>query len=667
VGALGPLGADAIAGFDTWPWWIMLLLTATVLTQTVAANAPEAWRATAVWFVLLLCALLSFDQGYERPRLLPVAACGAGALAAGLCLLQVTGHDPLFDNPEHLAVASFGNTNAAGEFLAPLIALSLSLVLSRELQLRVLGLVATPLLVGATVLTGSRGAILGALAGILAFAWFLGVRRRQGVTILVTLAVGLLLPWLVKGADGFSLKSVAESEHSVADLAYPTNVQRLGLWNATVDMIADAPLLGHGPGNYRTAFPPYRDPEEAALVTRFGAPSEAEDPHQQVLLLLAEGGVVSVLLLLAFVLPALLAVRPARALFTETLGGGLAHDVRGPLVAGAAGAIIAILAASLFRSALENPPVAVLFFGLCGSLLVYRPDGETVMRGGGRASASWFGLVVVAAALLAPLVIGARSLRADWIMREVAAAGARDAADTVDAETLRRLDDALVNAEDWDPACPGRLAFHGAFLLRFGDHLGAPGESVDAARQVYRRLLTLYPWSLEGRLGMARACARLGQTDMAERHLAIAHELKLGAPPADWLASLNLLEAGGYDAALAALLASRARAGSLPWSELHDRAAAAASLGDVRKALFLLDALYDLYPFDGDVAYKSGELLREYGQERDARRMFRRAHQCFAVEKLARGDYAGARRSVALAGHYESGSEEEVLGALADV
>jgi O-antigen ligase len=105
--------------------------------------------------------------------------------------------------------------------------------------------------VAALAFTYSRNAWLGLAAGVVGLV---ATARRSGVIVLGLVGLGLLVAVV-------SPTAVLDRVRSLADPQDSTFRDRVAMWRAGVQMIADHPLLGVGPGQVRTWYPHYRRPE----------------------------------------------------------------------------------------------------------------------------------------------------------------------------------------------------------------------------------------------------------------------------------------------------------------------------------------------------------------------------------------------------------------------
>lgn len=129
-------------------------------------------------------------------------------------------------------------------------------------------LVALALLL-ADLALGARRAAAAIQSGLALVALLLTYVRNAWVGLAVALAivVGLSRRWLVLGAAVAAVAVLAAVPGpargklvSIFDPASPSVSERLHFWDAGRRMIADAPLLGHGPGTVKLEYPRYKHP-----------------------------------------------------------------------------------------------------------------------------------------------------------------------------------------------------------------------------------------------------------------------------------------------------------------------------------------------------------------------------------------------------------------------
>ncbi len=135
-------------------------------------------------------------------------------------------------------------------------------------------------------LAGSRGAWLGALAGVVvATAGALWSRGGRSGVWRVALVVAVLLALV--GVTASLAGGETSSKLDPATLASGSAASRMQIWLGAAAMAADRPLFGHGPGRFIYGFPPYQPFEHARLEAVDTRPDQA---HSWPVQLLAEGG-----------------------------------------------------------------------------------------------------------------------------------------------------------------------------------------------------------------------------------------------------------------------------------------------------------------------------------------------------------------------------------------
>jgi tetratricopeptide (TPR) repeat protein len=336
--------------------------------------------------------------------------------------------------------------------------------------------------VGQVAASNARGAMLGLVAGLLAIGALLAAQRRwtwlAPCAALLALAVALNAPRV----------------KAIADVGDDTARVRLGLWKGTLHMAAAHPIVGCGAGNFRFAFPPYRDEGEFAISNR-GASAfpEAREPHSTPLAVLAQTGPVG---FAAFI--ALLVLAAA----------SIARGPRDVPRAVAAGGLAAYAVAGLFNTLGGFAPfdvVAGALFGLAA------PEGKTSPS----RALPVFAASALGAALLALLAVYS-------VIAEARFTHAMKVVDTP-PERAEWLLASLRMRERWEAR-----RWLGDVFLRTGD-------SANAVRE-YRRALALNPHHVPMLQEMAQATLAEGNRDGAIAFLRQAERLQ----PNYWMTHHNL-------------------------------------------------------------------------------------------------------------------------------
>ncbi|NQV27131.1 MAG: O-antigen ligase family protein [Rhodopirellula sp.] len=140
------------------------------------------------------------------------------------------------------------------------------------------------------LLTKSRTAWAGTLVGLATLVCLLVVRSRSGTALkkLIPIAAAsvIVLSLLTGIAIATGALDVEVLSEASTSLSY-----RLEYWTSTWDVILDHPLFGTGPGNFRDNYLRYKLPQSS---------EEISDPHQFVLDVAANAGLIGVIGLLAF-------------------------------------------------------------------------------------------------------------------------------------------------------------------------------------------------------------------------------------------------------------------------------------------------------------------------------------------------------------------------------
>jgi O-antigen ligase len=401
-------------------WLAVLALSAAVAWARQPMGAPYALDAGLRWtaFLALACAAQVVGRAASTRLAVLQAVTLSAALVSAIGLCQ---HIDLFRVPIPIISvpgSTFGNRNIAGEAIAMSLPFGLgALFLARTRGEGALLASAVALECLYLAATRARGAWLGGLAGLLTFA--LTSRRawsRQAVAALVALAVAALVVASLPGranpryaADSKRLARGMAVIETTLDPSAPARRTRIGLWRRSLAMLATAPLLGVGPGNWAVVFPAFAEPG----ATRDGVFTPTLEPrhaHDDLLELVTETGLVGLLAMLA------LAAGVTASTRRQLRDPGASVRIG---AAAAAGSLVALLGCGITGFPLEMPATLAIA-GLAVGLVAARPlpePGPVVVsaswpRGSGEARRSWrLGAIVLAVALLGlVLATGTRRL-----------------------------------------------------------------------------------------------------------------------------------------------------------------------------------------------------------------------------------------------------------------
>ena len=384
----------AIAGLAVGGAWLLATAASTIPEQSWWGLPPRwagarAQLAYASLFVVASCALRRPVQAAR----LSVVSAAAGAVAGGYAIAQRLGRDP-FEWGGYLGASvaadlsrrppgTFGNPN----FLAGYLALSLFLTAGAVLGLSgrwargFLG-VALALQSAALLLTQTRGAWLGVLAGAAAFATLLAALRGRrwrrwllaGATAgtLALVALRLAQPLLPPG-------SLLERAATILSPGEQTAGIRLTLWRLVGPSWLTKPLTGFGPDALAPVFQRAYGPELVEAEGALGGQSQYNRAENAVIDTLLATGLLGALAMAAVGVVVMAALgrllRGTRDPATA-MALGAANLDRGPVIAGLAAALTAHVVAQQFN--VEVVGASFLSWLVAGALvgLASLPPGE---------------------------------------------------------------------------------------------------------------------------------------------------------------------------------------------------------------------------------------------------------------------------------------------------
>jgi O-antigen ligase len=231
-----------------------------------------------------------------RPLLRAIAI--AGSLAALYGIAQYFGIDPFLPAAGYhigegvwTIVRPPGTLGYSSYFATWLVmAAFLSLALSMIETVSVWQWIArasAALCVFAMFLTGTRAAMLGLAAGVLAWLLYRGFRVPRRALVAAVIAVAAFAAFYFSPA-GWNLRSRAR--WYVED---PTGGGRATLWRDSLNMAAAKPITGYGPETFTAAFPGFESPALASQRPDF----EYESPHNIFVDALTAQGVIGLAIL----------------------------------------------------------------------------------------------------------------------------------------------------------------------------------------------------------------------------------------------------------------------------------------------------------------------------------------------------------------------------------
>jgi putative inorganic carbon (HCO3(-)) transporter len=191
------------------------------------------------------------------------------------------------------ADVTLANPDFLGIFLATLIPIALAKLLSqRPLLTRVLAANLVVVLVLGLIFTYTRAAWIGALIGTLAVVALRRGRFRIGPVVGLVAFVALFVASIGVVGQIQSSSGVATAVYSriisIRDIGAGTEGERVRIWQDTLPLVMNRPMLGYGPDTFGLVYPMYE--------TTKAAPGLLWDkPHEEMLGVAAVQGIVGVI------------------------------------------------------------------------------------------------------------------------------------------------------------------------------------------------------------------------------------------------------------------------------------------------------------------------------------------------------------------------------------
>jgi hypothetical protein len=395
----------------------VLVLVTTGLAWAMALPGPlgtaYAVPALARWgalFGLAAGATVVAADPVARGRLLEAVTAAAAAVSV-IGLFQHLEIAPLPIPVISAPGSTFGNRNLAAEAVALSLPLGCAAIAAARGAARRGLLVALTLCLVYLGATRARGAWLGGGLGVLTTLALIRPRpSRRAVTAgaaVLTLALlagilpGRLNPRYIGDSKRFaSGADVVQASFDPQSTAFRT---RLGIWRRGLALWRDHLLWGVGPGNWPVAFPRYAEPGATrdGVMSAWLMPRQA---HDDLVERAAETGLVGLAALGSLVAATVLAARRRLRVAAGT-------PERVPL-AGAAGALVALLGTGLTGFPLEMPATIALG-GLALGLVAGATEEQADLWpwSSARTAPEWVGQATIGLTLVALLAAGLRGER----------------------------------------------------------------------------------------------------------------------------------------------------------------------------------------------------------------------------------------------------------------
>jgi O-antigen ligase len=266
------------------------------------------WFVAKLWLIIptYFFGIIVFKNLDNIPKF--VWAYVLGLIPVIFFTISVHAANDFSDHAAHWAMSPFYNDHTAyGAILAMFIPVIFGFSISKEKSSqnkRLFTMIAFLILMVAIYLSISRAAwvsLVGAIGVLIMMrfkiklSWVLAA-----ATMLVVLFVSFQSQIIMKMEKNRQDSSDDFVEHvqSVSNIATDaSNLERINRWNAALNLFAEKPIFGWGPGTYQFVYAPYQNVEDKTIIsTNVGNKGTA---HSEYLLILAEEGVLGLISLLA--------------------------------------------------------------------------------------------------------------------------------------------------------------------------------------------------------------------------------------------------------------------------------------------------------------------------------------------------------------------------------
>lgn len=344
-----------------WPSHALIWLLLIVWTAAASADPINLWAVESRGFYLVaLAVFLVVGAAVNRENIAKAAAIVVVPVSV-YGLLQAAGLEWPSGYALNQAVSTLGNRNFASEFVAMCLAVVIASARPRPGWLTI-----ATVLIGATYLgvNGSRSGLLAVFAVGAAAIFARGSIALAIIALCVSLAFGTL--------GGSNRGPVSATGPETSTVSPSTIEVRTEIWKAAGAMVLDAPIKGHGAGQFRFQYHRFRTDRERDLSS-FGRKFATFVPnaHNDHIELAVEGGIPALVLWIMFLVAIWRRGWRARRLdLLPLIAFTLLACVRAPLANGPA-ALIAFLwfGSTVARSTIDSKIWRrVILVGVCVGL-----------------------------------------------------------------------------------------------------------------------------------------------------------------------------------------------------------------------------------------------------------------------------------------------------------
>jgi O-antigen ligase len=379
--------ADVFAWPKTATLWILAVPTAILVAIAFAVDGRlrrtdpidpghslvgerlqfQGLLTTLAYVVLFIAARISI-LSVGRAQVVATALLASGTVAALYAFAQAASLDPIWSGLyKDRVFSTMGQASNLAAVLGMSTMVALTVAAGRRRGLVAVVLLAALLNASALVLTLTRGAYVGLVAGGIVVAIVLGAWRSRSIAPVrlpravvpivgvIALLVAVVIVWRPASALA---DDVAARALSIPAVTESSNRSKLDMWEVGLTIAAEHPVIGIGPDSYVLLFGAYRDrvltPDRAAVMARF----RPESPHNVYIATAANTGIPALIAYLAvIVLTLAVGLRAARR--DLPLAARLA-------LAGLIGAIAVHLVTDAFMTA--EPAGSAIFWILLGAV-----------------------------------------------------------------------------------------------------------------------------------------------------------------------------------------------------------------------------------------------------------------------------------------------------------
>jgi len=289
--------------------WFAIFFVLSIISGINAINKTEFLSSVQyIFFLIALYYVTTYFFPKEKLNTIITVLIHSGSIISIIAIFQALNADDF--TLQETVTATFGHSNLLAQYLIAIFPLSLCRSMEARKKYSTIYLIETPVIFSAIMLTYCRGAWIGTLSSIVLVCILLftstETKKYFSIGSFLLIVTGLFLisiPIILQNTgviqslviNNSDLKENTPDESYAVKSKVKTLEQRKEIWETTIKMISDSPLVGVGSGNFQIVIPKYREPYDV------NKKSVIKWAHNDLLEIAAESGIPSAIIFFIYI------------------------------------------------------------------------------------------------------------------------------------------------------------------------------------------------------------------------------------------------------------------------------------------------------------------------------------------------------------------------------